>query len=194
MNALSKLLCSAAMLTFTTTAFAQPPGGGRGGRGQGGPSPVERLMTLDVNGDGQLTVNEVTDARMKPMLNRADTNQDGAVTKAELTAMFGGQSADGRPGGPGGAGGGMRGGPGGGGPPEIGQIIPSFLQEQLGLSEEQQSALAKLQAEVDAQLALILTAEQQQQLKQGPGGPGGPGGQQGGGRERAGRGRPPADN
>lgn len=208
MNVLSKLLCSVAMLTFTATAFAQPPGGGRGPGGpggQGGPSPIERLMTLDVNGDGQLTANEVTDARMKSMLNRADANQDGVVTKAELTAMFSGQAGAGRrgagegrrgggEGGMRGGEGGMRGGPGGGGPPQIGQIMPAFVQDQLGLSDDQRTALAKLQAEVDAQLAQILTAEQQQQLKKGPEGRGGPGEQRGGGRERAGRGRPPADN
>ena len=71
-------------------------------------------------------------------------------------------------------------GPGGfGGPPRPGQILPSFLQERLNLTEEQLRKLDELQKEVDSKLARLLTDEQRQQLQEmrqgfGPGGPGGP--------------------
>lgn len=112
-------------------------GGGRPGEGPGHGPPVERLMAMDANGDGQLDSNEMTDDRLRPMLKRADANQDGVVTRAELEAMFaqhaeaptgperrrgpdgsqfGGPGERGGPGGPGGGPGfgrdGERGGPG----------------------------------------------------------------------------------
>ncbi|MBB3210438.1 hypothetical protein FHS27_006285 [Rhodopirellula rubra] len=207
MKTFSKLLCGLAVFATTGYAYAQPPGGrGQGGgRGfDGGGSPVDRMMAMDANGDGQLTPNEVTDTRMKTMLNRADTNQDGIVTRAELTTMveqFAGGGNRGRGGERNGAGGPPNGGQGGppngmmrggaeGGPPPIGQIIPPFVAEELGLTSAQQAALAELQAEVDARLAAILTDEQQQKLQQGPGGQrGGPpgGGPQGFGERGKGR-------
>jgi hypothetical protein len=73
------------------------------------------------------------------------------------------------------------GGPGGfGGPPRPGEILPGFLQGMLRLSPEQKKELEGLQKEVDAKLGKILTAAQQEQLKEMPrgfgfGGPG-PGG------------------
>ncbi|TWU16434.1 hypothetical protein [Allorhodopirellula heiligendammensis] len=211
MNKLSRLLGSVTVLTFTTYAIAQPPGGGRGqggfNNGRTGVSPVDRLMMMDTNGDGQLTADEVTDMRLRAMLNRADANQDGIVTRAELSAITGGQpdnAAQGReqgfgggqrgPGGP--PPGGMPGGPGEFGPPQVGQILPPFIQDQLELTTDQRAAIAQLQAEVDAQLSRILTAQQQQQMQRGPGGPGGPQELNQGQEQRAGgRGqrRPPAE-
>ncbi|HEX3152650.1 MAG TPA: hypothetical protein VHR66_31550 [Gemmataceae bacterium] len=103
----------------------------------------------------------------------------------------------GGPGGPGGPGGGP-GGPGGGpggrfGPPQPGQILPVFLQQQLNLTAEQKKKIEALQKEVDDQLGKILTDEQKKQMAEmrergpggpagrfGPGGPGGPGGGPGG--------------
>lgn len=108
-------------LLSTTLLPAQPPGGGRG---QGGGPPgggrgrtmdpaaaVEKLLSLDADGDGQLTVKEVDDARLTPLLQRADENQDGVITRAELTARLTAEAADAAAGaGPAG------GGPGAGGP------------------------------------------------------------------------------
>lgn len=169
----------ARMMTFATvmavgfTACAQqgpPPGGGGPGRGgRGGPggnasanasAAVERLFALDTNGDGVLTVNEVNDVRLHPLLQRADANADGQVSRAELSATFtnatgnsGNQPQSGPPGG------------GPGGPPRPGQVLPEFLATQLQLSAEQMTQLNALQQEVDARLANILTAEQRQQLQ-----------------------------
>ena len=66
----------------------------------------------------------------------------------------------------------------------IGQILPGFMHQHLNLTDEQQKQVASLQKEVDAKLAKILSAEQNEQLKQmqqrgpggGPPGFGGPGG------------------
>lgn len=205
MHTFSRLLGSVAVLAFTMLADAQQPGGGPGQIGQGGfnnggvgMSPVDRLMSMDTNADGYLTVDEVTDMRMRSILNRSDANQDGMISRAELTMMAGGQQAGvgNRGGGQGLAGGqgfgvgqgfggdqpavgglpagGMPGGLGGLGPQPVGQILPEFMHDQLGLTAEQRTAIAKLQAGVDAQLARILTAEQQQMLQQGADGPGGP--------------------
>lgn len=92
------------------------------------------------------------------------------------------------------------GGPGFGGPggfamrmPQIGEVIPSFLHQMLGVTDAQKKQLAALQKEVDAKIEKIFTEEQRKQLKEmrergpgvmafgGPGGPpGGPGGPGGG--------------
>jgi hypothetical protein len=186
------------------TSAAQPPPGPPpgGGRGNGPPPPtaagfVARMMRFDDNQDGKLVRDEVTDPRLQPLLDRADADKNGEVTRDELTALFAREGANlgpggrgGPPGGPGGPGGGPFG-PGGrgmGGPPQLGQILPMGLQDRLGLTDDQKTQVAELQKEVDARLDKILTAEQKDQLKamrsRGPGGfgppPGGPGGFDGG--------------
>jgi Spy/CpxP family protein refolding chaperone len=93
--------------------------------------------------------------------------------------------------GPGGfPGGGFPGGgfPGFGGRGQPGQVLSSFLQDQLKLTDDQKKQLTDLQKDVDSKLDKILSDDQKKQLKdmqqRGPGGfpPGGPG--------RPGRGRP----
>ncbi len=84
--------------------------GGPGGRGGDPSAMIDRFMERDANGDGKLTIDEV-DERMARMLQGADTNQDGAVDRAELEAAM--QNFRGGPGGffggggPGGMGGGF---------------------------------------------------------------------------------------
>lgn len=180
------------------TTHAQP---GRPGRGQGDANSVDvavkKMMSLDTDGDGKLTLTEVTDQRLQPLLKRADADNDGTITKEELTAQITKESANsqrgGAAGGPGGFGGGPGGpgGPGGrgpGGPPQPGQVLPPFLQDELQLTEAQRRDLQDLQKDVDARLGKILTSDQQQQLRQmqsrGPGGPSGPGGPGASGRTR----------
>jgi hypothetical protein len=191
---------------------AQPPGRSDRNSDDGGvEASLKRLMAFDANGDGKLSKDEITDSRLAPLLQRADANQDGLVTKEELAAQLGKEAAVAQrsdrggppPGGPGNPGGppgdrapgsdrgpgGDRGaGPGGrgqGGRGGPGQVLPAFIQDELNLTEAQRRDLQELQKDVDARLAKILTAEQQQQLQQlrsrgpgsgGPGGPGGPGG------------------
>ena len=63
-----------------------------------------------------------------------------------------------------------------GGPPQQGQLLPPFLEDQLSLTAEQKKQLAELQKEADGKLDKILTDEQRKQLRQmqqgfGPGGP-----------------------
>jgi len=68
-----------------------------------------------------------------------------------------------------------------------GQIMSTFMQEQLKLNDDQKKQVAELQKEVDAKIEKLLTDEQKTQLKQikeagaggfggRPGGPGAPGG------------------
>ncbi len=65
-----------------------------------------------------------------------------------------------------------------------GQILPSFLQEVLKLTEDQKKQVADLQKDLDAKLAKILTEDQKKQLtemrERGAGGKGGAGGFPGG--------------
>lgn len=62
-------------------------------------------------------------------------------------------------------------GPGGfGGPPPIGQVLPSFLLDRLKLSDDQKKQQEQLQKKVDAQLEKILTVEQRKQLNDMRGG------------------------
>ena len=175
MRSLTRMLLVAGCLCVSgMPAPAQPP------RGCEGVGLVERMMALDKNKDGKLTKEEVTDERLLRLFERADANKDGTVTKEELTALAQ-REGGGRPGGPGGRPGGR---PGGfGGPPAPGQIMPSFLQETLKLSDEQKKELEALQKEVDAKIEKILNDEQKKQLKEmrerggRPGGhPGRPGG------------------
>ena len=49
---------------------------------------MARMMAFDRNGDGKLSKDEVTDARLQSLFKRADANKDGLVTKEELTALF----------------------------------------------------------------------------------------------------------
>jgi hypothetical protein len=75
----------------------------------------------------------------------------------------------GPPGAPGGSGG-----PGRfGGPPQPGQILPSFLQDMLNLTAEQKTQLDAFQKEVSGKLDQLLTDEQKRQLREpqrfGPG-------------------------
>ena len=87
--------------------------------------------------------------------------------------------------GKGGQGKGFGGGMGGGfGMGQPGQILPTFLQDMLKLSDDQKKQVADIQKDVDTKLDKILTDDQKKQLKdmrnRGPGGfgggPGGPGG------------------
>src|SRR5437899_1311594 len=138
-------------------------------------SIVTRMMACDKNKDGKLTRDEVTDTRLRRLFDRADANKDGVVTKEELMALaaqleaeFGRGDERGRFGGPGGGGPGGFDGPGGfgrrgrgsdapggpggpgmGGPPQPGQIMPSFLQERLNLTAVQKQQLEGLQKEGD---------------------------------------------
>lgn len=140
-----------------------PGRGGPQGQNGGGPQAMlQQIMSLDANGDGALTPAEVTDARLQHLLKQADADNNGAVTREELIAAMNNQ------------GGGPKAG-GHGGPPRPGEIMPGFMQDQLQLTDNQRQQLATLQAQVDAQLVQILTAQQIQQLAAGPsmGGPGG---------------------
>ncbi|MBN9122223.1 MAG: hypothetical protein J0I06_24300 [Planctomycetes bacterium] len=70
------------------------------------------------------------------------------------------------------------------GPPPLGQVLPPFVQEQLGLTAAQKKDLDALQKDVDAKIEKLLTDQQRKLFKEmkergpgrGPGGPGGPGG------------------
>ena len=147
----------------------QPPGrGGPPGMNGGGP-PVEMIIQL---------------------FTQADTNSDGNVSKAELTAVLQNQSNAGQRGrggrppqrgefnpgqqlGPGqqqGFGppqaedqGGQEGhhGP----PPKPGQVLPDPVAQSLNLNARQSQMLTALQADVDKRLAAILTDDQQAQLQ-----------------------------
>ncbi len=153
-------------------------------------SPVNRLFKYDADQDGALTKDEVTDRRIHRILAAADKNSDERVTREELSAYFekqsqaygtGSSSRANSPSGPLGQDGGppMGGpfppGPGPGfAPPRPGQLLPPVLQQQLQLNSAQQSRLAELQSRVDAELARILTPDQQRlllQMSQPSGGP-----------------------
>jgi len=55
---------------------------------------------------------------------------------------------------------------GGFGPPQPGQILPTFMRDQLKLTDEQKKKVDELQKEVDDKLPKILTDEQNKQLKE----------------------------
>lgn len=56
-----------------------------GGRGPGG-NIADRMMEMDANKDGKISMNEVPE-RMQGFVERMDTNGDGVVDKAEMDEM-----------------------------------------------------------------------------------------------------------
>lgn len=203
-------------LAAATVVVAQPPPfpGGRNPRGGGDwvEASTARMMAFDENEDGKLSQSEVADPRLKSLFERADADKDGTVTKEELTSLFTREAGSSRTRGPGNGPGG--GGPGGGGfggngpggglgdpdrlgppggrPPRRGEVLPPHLQEELGLTKRQRTQLEKLQQDVDARLAKILTEVQLQRLAEPPRrGPGGPPPRGPDGSSRQGPGTPP---
>jgi hypothetical protein len=59
-----------------------PGGSGRGSPGGG--NFVERVTVFDKNGDGKVTKDEMPQQMKERMLQRADTNRDGALDKEEV--------------------------------------------------------------------------------------------------------------
>lgn len=193
-------------------ALAQAPGDGAVDptratpkRAEGNASAVDaivvRMMAFDKNKDGKLTRDEIADTRLLRLFDRADANKDGVVTRQELISLATQLVADDaassgrrrRFGPPGGGPGGFGGPRGRGGPPQPGQILPPFLQDELNLTDEQKKQVALLQKEVDEKLEKLLTGQQKEQLNElrqrfGRGRPGGPGGPGPEGRRRGGRG------
>ncbi len=190
------LLCGGGWFLWAQFLWAQPgpplggPGGppGQGGPRQGGPggnrgpvdvgAAINRLFAFDSNADGSLSEEELHDARLQSLFERADANSDALVSRAELTQLLNKESAavsgqarmngpQGGPGNPPPPGGGS----GFGSPPRPGQVLPPFLADQLQLSAEQREKLDALQQHVDRQLQEILTESQRQQLQQRPPGP-----------------------
>lgn len=178
----------------------------RGGADKLVAASVARMMALDADEDGKLSKAEVSDQRLASLFDRGDANHDGILTKDELTEFFIVEAASLQSGGPtfggpperfggaegGGPGGGRPGGQAGFGPPASfprpGEVLPRFLQDELQLSRQQREQLEKLQADVDARLANILTDGQRDRLAElrarGPRGPGGPGNSGGRGERR----------
>ncbi len=165
------LLC----LGLAISVSAQPLQDGVGKKGQKGPggprppgqgggmdstSPIDRIMSLDANGDGVLTPAEVTDQRLQDLCSepmqtptvRSRSRIAGVVCCRVCQHGNGagrwfrwsgnGTSAP--------EGGGM-------GRPRPGEVLPGFMMDQLQLTNEQRQQIAELQKQVDAQLAAILT-------------------------------------
>jgi Spy/CpxP family protein refolding chaperone len=125
-------------------------------------------------GDKVFVTTAVTDKQSKPQAGGGFGGMGG----------FGGLGDRGPGGGRGQPGGFGRGGPGRpggfGGPPQIGQLMPGFLQEMMQLKDEQKKQLEDLQKDSDAKLTKILTDEQNKQLKEMREGGGQPRGEPGG--------------
>ncbi len=123
MKTLISMFGGIAILVAASLATAQGPGrDDRGDRQNTGGTDdlVARMMVFDANKDGKLTMAEVTDERLHRLVERADTDKDGFVTKDELSALAAKEQISNRGGGPGGFGGPPGGGPGGPGGPRMG--------------------------------------------------------------------------
>ncbi len=170
--------------------------GGAAGR-PGGPGPL--MEALDTDHDGVLSAEEIR--RAPESLRALDRDRDGRIEGSELRARPGGRAGRNRPGsgaagGPGDLGpppggpegfGPPPGGPGGRGRgPEVGDVMPPFVRQQIRLDADQSRKIKALESDVRAKLNRILSRDQMRDfdriLRQGPGGlrrggpPGGPGG------------------
>jgi collagen type III alpha len=63
-----------------------PDAGGPRRGGPGGGNFADRIMRFDTNGDGKVGKDELPEP-MQPMLERADSNNDDAIDRAEAEAM-----------------------------------------------------------------------------------------------------------
>jgi outer membrane protein assembly factor BamB len=188
---------------FVTTAITDKqtkprPGGGFGPGGFGGPPQPGQIMPPFLQDMLNLTAEQKK--QLEDPQKEVDRKLGMILTEAQKKQLKETPRGFGR-GAPGGGGPG-RFGPGGfGGPPQLGQILPPYLQQRLDLTDDQKKQLAELQKEVDGKLEKILTDDQKKQLKEmregfGRGGPGRIGGPRGGGPGRFGPGgfgggRPP---
>jgi EF hand len=166
------------ILGLAASAIEAQPGGKKDKGGKGTSETVDefvaKLMAFNKTKDGKLTKAELTDPRLLALFERADTNKDGVVTRAELEALFQREKLEGGGFGPGGGDKGKGGKDGfgdkkgfkGKGPPQPGVILSPFFQDALNLTDAQRKQLADLQKDVDAKLDKILTAEQKTHLKE----------------------------
>src|SRR5260370_27556265 len=78
------------LLLVVSLVAAQPPAGDSRKTANSSEAErfVARMMALNKNQDGKLTKDEVTDTRLHRLFDRADANKDGVVTKEELLALF----------------------------------------------------------------------------------------------------------
>lgn len=191
-------------LVLLMTSFGQAQDRGR--RGGGGFDPaqmIERMFEQDANSDGKLSADELGE-RGERMLQRADADQDGFVTKDEMKKMMesrggrGGRGEGGR-GGPGGAEG--RGGPGGG--PDPGRLLAMMpIMKALDADGNGQLSKKEIENAVKAIQSLdkdkngtVSTEELMPDMSQLQGGRGAGGrGGRGGGRERGAPQRPEIDD
>jgi len=65
----------------------RPQGGPGGPGGPGGEGFVERMMSLDRDGDGKITREEMPEWMRARVLDRADANEDGALDREEAEKM-----------------------------------------------------------------------------------------------------------
>jgi Ca2+-binding EF-hand superfamily protein len=186
--------------------LAEASAGGPGGPGGfGDPAQfVDRMMQNDKNGDGKLTIDEVPEF-IKPMLEGADANGDGAIDRNELATVA--ENMRNRIRGPGGFPGGPGGPRGAGGfadrPFDANQMTGRFLQYdrngdgKLSANEVPPQAMGMLQGGDQNGDGAIDAAEMQVIMRRmgerarGLGAGIGPGGNNDGaqGRDNVGRGR-----
>jgi len=62
-------------------------------RGGGGARMLERLKSMDANGDGEISADEFTGSQR--MLERLDRDGDGVISKTEIEALSGGARGQG---------------------------------------------------------------------------------------------------
>ena len=163
-----------------------PPGGpGRPGGPPGGPAGFRPPRPGEVIPAGVIDSLKLTEAQAKgreELQKHVDAEIAKILTpeqKSQIEQMqrpFAGGPGFGIPGfGPPGFGG-----PGFGPPrpPRPGELFPEFLRQMLQFTDEQKKSLDKVQGDVDAKLAKLMTDQQRKKLEQPPAppGPGGPGG------------------
>jgi hypothetical protein len=135
------------------------PGGPAPEAGGQGADPVDTFMAFDQNGDGALAKEEVPE-RMQGIFSRADANQDGRLTREELSKAAAARPTVPEPRGGGGHedhGPGPRGGRGGGLPMDpLAAALDTDKDGNITAAEwkNASASLLKLDANKDGQLTL----------------------------------------
>jgi hypothetical protein len=129
----------------------RPPGGGPDE--SGGPRPSVQLVPPFAQGMLQFTPNQAK--QLEELQKGISAKLEKMLTddqKAQIKEMRAGSGSGRRRGGLGGS-------------PQLGRVMPEFLQDRLKLTAEQKKQLGELQKEADGTLDRILTGEQREQLK-----------------------------
>jgi Spy/CpxP family protein refolding chaperone len=149
------------LLTDEQKKQLKEPQRGFGPGGFGPPSQPGQVLPTSVK--DWLKLSDDQKKQAEELQKEVDARLDKLLTEEQKKQFKEPPRVVGFPPGPGGFGPGRP-----AGPAQPGQVLPSFAQDRLNLSDNQKKQLAEFQKEIDGKLGKVLTDDQQKQLKEPP--------------------------